>query len=302
MLGYAFAFLAALANAASSVLQRRAGQDEQEKREMTFRLVIDLVRKPVWLFGILAVTAGFLLQATALKYGGLAAVEPVLAIELPITVVLASRFLGEPLGRNQALSIAAMTVGLAGLLYFLSPHGGHPSSVTWWRWTLALAAGYAVIGMLVIAGRRTRHDLARSAFYGAATGCGFGVTAALMKGMTNQLQHGFLTVFWSWQTYLMIATGAASMYLLQNAVAAGKLVAAQPGFTLADPVVAILWGTLVFGESVQKGLFMLLAVLSFVLMVASVVALSRAEQGQEGDSSSEGAPRDQAERVSRSST
>jgi drug/metabolite transporter (DMT)-like permease len=290
VLGYVFAVFAAVANAASSVLQRRAGEGEREEREMTLRLVLDLIRKPVWLLGILAVIAGFLLQATALSYGRLAQIEPVLIIELPLTILAAWRFLGEPMGRRQTASIVAMTLGLAGLLFFLSPRGGHPGSVSMWRWGLALAAGYGVIGGLVVAGRRTAHDMARSAYYGAATGCGFGVTAALIKGMTDQLQYGFGSIFTAWQTYLMIATGAASMYLLQNAVAAGKLVAAQPGFTLADPVVAILWGTLVFDEHVRHGRYILFAVLSFGVVVVSVVALSQTEEVQQADGAGNESP------------
>ncbi len=292
MLGYLLAFLAAAANATSSVLQRRAGEEERSNREMTFRLMLDLIRKPVWLFGILAVTVGFVLQAAALSSGQLATVEPILIVELPLTTVMAWRFLGEPMGRMQLASIVAMTIGLAGLLYFLSPQGGNPSDVSWWVWLLALGAGYSAMGLLVFVGRRTDHDMLRAAFYGAATGTGFGITAALMKGMTNQLDHGFVSVFFAWQTYLMIASGAASMYLLQNAVSAGRLIAAQPGFTLVDPVVAILWGTLVFGERVRHGLFILLAVVSFGIVVVSVVALSRTSEVREDD---DAADRDGAE-------
>jgi hypothetical protein len=40
----------------------------------------------------------------------------------------------------------------------------------------------------------------------------------------------------------MSIASLASMWLLQNALHAGKLVAAQPGMTLLDPVVSIIWG------------------------------------------------------------
>lgn len=283
VLGYLLAFLAAAANATSSVLQRRAGKQERGNREMTFRLILDLVRKPVWLLGILSVTIGFVLQAAALSSGQLATVEPILIIELPFATLLAWRFLGEPMGRVQMGSIVAMTVGLAGLLYFLSPRGGSPGNIRWWVWLLALGAGYGTMAVLVYLGRHTEHDMFRAALYGAATGVGFGMTAALMKGMTNSLDHGFVAIFFAWQTYLMIASGVVSMYLLQNAVSAGQLVAAQPGFTLVDPVVAILWGTLVYGEQVRHGLFILLAVVSFALVVVSVVALSRTSEVREND-------------------
>jgi drug/metabolite transporter (DMT)-like permease len=290
MLGYLFAFFAALANATSSVLQRRAGQDESNK-EMSLRLIVELVRKPVWLGGMFAVVVGFVLQATALSYGKLSAVQPVLIVELPITVLLSWHFLGGPRSRRQIGSITAMTIGLGGLLFFLSPTGGNPHSVPAWLWAVALAVGYGVVGGLVLWGRRTGHDMGRSAIYATAAGIGFGMTAALMKGMTADLQTGFTDIFVAWQTYLMVATGVGSMYLVQNALAAGRLVAAQPGLTLADPMVAILWGTLVFGEQVRVGVFLILAVVSFAVVVASVVLLSRDPVMRDADDAGQGSER-----------
>ena len=41
--------------------------------------------------------------------------------------------------------------------------------------------------------------------------------------------------------------------LLENAYHAGPLAAAQPGITLADPLVATTWGGFVFGEHVPTG-------------------------------------------------
>lgn len=279
MIGLLFGFLAAVANAVSSVLQRRAGREEDSDDEMSLRMITQLIRKPVWLFGILAVIAGFLLQAVALSFSALATVEPILVMELPITIVLAWRFLGEPMGRRESGSIVAMTVGLAGLIYFLSPSGGNQGkNVPDWKWGIALGIGLGIVALLAWWGERTEHDMKRAAIYGAATGAGFGVTAGLIKGMTEQAQSGFVHIFLSWQLYLMIATGAMSMYLLQNAMSAGKLVAAQPGFTLVDPVVAILWGIFVFDEKVQHGLFLLLAVLGFALMVGAVIVLSQSKE------------------------
>lgn len=283
MLGLLFGFLAALANAVSSVLQRRAGQEEGDDQEFSLRMILDLIRKPVWLLGILGVIAGFLFQAIGLGYGKLAQVEPILILELPFTIVLAWRFLGEGMSWLKGGAILAMTVGLAGLIYFLSPSAGKTTDVPMWKWGIAIGLGFALIGGLGWWGSRIGHDMARAAVLGAATGAGFGVTAGLMKGMTVVASHGFLMIFTAWQTYLMIVAGALSMFLLQNAMAAGKLAAAQPGFTLTDPVVAILWGVFVFDERVRHGWFLLLAVLSFALMVGAVVALSQTEELQEDD-------------------
>ncbi|PAK26256.1 hypothetical protein CJD44_11285 [Streptomyces sp. alain-838] len=65
------------------------------------------------------------------------------------------------------------------------------------------------------------------------------------------------------------------MFLLQSAVHAGPLLAAQPGLSLGDPVLSILWGTLVFGEEVQGGLFIAVAALAAAAVGTSVLVLAR---------------------------
>ena len=45
-------------------------------------LVFRLARRPIWLLGVASMIGGFLFQLTALHYGALALVQPILAIEL----------------------------------------------------------------------------------------------------------------------------------------------------------------------------------------------------------------------------
>ncbi|MFL6138145.1 MAG: DMT family transporter [Frankiaceae bacterium] len=274
MLTYLCAVLAACANAGASVLQRKANRDIPREEQMSLALVRDLLRSPAWFGGIAAVTCGFLLQAAALTRGALAVVEPILVVELPITVLLACWAFHGRLGRREWLAIGGMTLGLAGLIYVLSPSGGIARAVAWWEWALALGISGALLAALVSWGRAS-DGAARAGIYGTATGLGFGMTAALTKGMTGALDQGIWHVLAVWQTYAMVLTGIGSMYLLQNAVNAGRLVAAQPGITLTDPVVSILWGVLLFGEHVRGGWYVALAVLGIGLMAASVVALAR---------------------------
>ena len=71
MLKYVLAVLAAGANAASSVLQRKANRQASQREDLSLRLIWSLAHQPVWFGGVLAVIAGFLLQATALGDGQL---------------------------------------------------------------------------------------------------------------------------------------------------------------------------------------------------------------------------------------
>jgi hypothetical protein len=56
---------------------------------------------------------------------------------------------------------------------------------------------------------------------------------------------------------------------------AGQLIAAQPGLTLSDPIVSILWGVLVFGEQVRTGWFVVLAAAGALVLAAAVIVLGR---------------------------
>jgi hypothetical protein len=70
-LTYALAVLAACANAVSSVLQRTANKRVPQSENMSLRQIRSLLHQPVWFFGILAITAGFLLQRPRSAAGSL---------------------------------------------------------------------------------------------------------------------------------------------------------------------------------------------------------------------------------------
>lgn len=273
MLTFVLAVLAACANAASSVLQRMANR-QVPGREHGLHLVAALVRRPVWLAGIGAITAGFLLQAAALSRGALAVVEPVLILELPTTLLIAGAVFRGRLRLREWAAVTAITAGLAGLLYFLSPSAAPRSHVSGRSWAVGVSVNLAVIGALALAARtggRTR----RAALLGIAAGSGFGLAAALMKAMTGALDGGFGHVLVAWQTYGMIGAGLLGMLLLQGALHAGSLIAAQPGVTGADPVVSVLWGVIGFGETIRHGVFLALAAGSALLIVAGIIELAR---------------------------
>lgn len=294
MLSYFLAVLAACANAASSVLQRKANREIPQKENLSLKLIWSLLHKPVWFGGILAVIVGFLLQATALGEGELSVVEPILVLELPLTLILASRVFGSNMGPREWASTLVMTAGLAGLLYFLAPTPSRSDTVRPYVWLIGIGVNLAVVGALVAWGRQgpagrggardgsgqgsngTRSSSHQAAVYGVAAGATFGLTAALMKGMTTRFSNGFGALFTSWQIYAMVATGVFGIFLVQSALNAGRLIAAQPGLTLSDPIVSILWGVLAFHEKVSTDpVNLLLAALSTVLMAAAVVALAR---------------------------
>lgn len=275
LLSLLLALLAAGCNAISSVMQRKANISESDDKPLRLGSVGKVIARPAWLLGFLAMLASFALQATALGIGELAAVEPILAIELPLTLLFGSWLFGHPLVRRDWLGVLAMTAGLAALIGGLAPTGGMSMNVPFATWLVATVAAAGLVaaawtGALMLGGR------ARSALFGVAAGAGFGLTASLIKIDVDVLgTDGVAAVFRTWQLYGVAVTGLVSVWLVQNALHSGTLVAAQPGITLLDPIVSVLWGILVYGEQVSGGPLLAVAAVGGAVLCTGVFLLAR---------------------------
>lgn len=275
MVSIVLAVLAAVSNAVSSVLQRKANIAESQERSFGPALLLHLLGRPAWLFGLLAMIVSFLLQATALGFGTLSTVEPLLALELPVSLFLGAAVFGRRLPRRDWGAAVGMAAGLALMLASLAPSGGDAEHLSSALTVTATGATLVGIAALVLVGR-TGPRTARAALFGAAAGSGFGLTAALMKIAVAQLSaHGVQAALTTWETYGLVVAGIGSVGLVQAALNAGTLVAAQPGITLLDPLVSVLWGTVVTGEHTRTGPILVLAALGASVIVAAALALTR---------------------------
>src|SRR5215469_3734341 len=272
------ALLASVCTATSSVCQRLGARDSQASG-LDVWLVFRLARRPIWLLGIASMILGFVFQVTALHYGALALVQPILALEL-LFVFGYMAFLGSRRVRGRDwLAAAAMSAGLALFLFAASPSGGRqhaPASL----WVLAGIATLAVVvaGLAVASGLRHRLPASapqRAAVLGALTGVSWGFVAAVIKEFSDHLSGGLTSIFSNWSVYVLLVAGAASLLLASHALAAGPLAASQPGFTILDPLAASLLGLFIFGEHFQTASEDLaIEALALALLVSGVSALS----------------------------
>jgi drug/metabolite transporter (DMT)-like permease len=284
------AVLAAATNAGASVLQRKANLREVEAHRTGLAGLADLLRQPLWLAGISAVIVSFLLQAGALVVGELSEVQPLMALDLPFSLLLASLVFPQRLGRRVWVEIAVMTGGIAVFLYALHPTEGAPGGASGaaWAWGAGVTAG--VVALLTGAGMRLA-GVRRAALLGIASGVAFALTAvfiaaALAGGLSGE-------VFTRWQLYLVPVAGITAMVLLQEGLQAGPLVAVQPGVTLSDPVVAVVLGALLFDEGLRTGAWLIPEVIGAAAVAWGAVRLSRssigtAPQNQGGPSDDDG--------------
>lgn len=274
MIAVVFAVLCAASNAAASVLQRREARTVPETMAFRPRLIWVLLRRPVWLGGVAALIAGFLFQAAALSFGGLALVQPLLVTELPFTMILISLVLKVRVDKRSWLATAALTGGLVLFLVTAAPSSNSHAVISPLQWGLAGGVTVLVVAGLILLARGVG-PAARAAALGVAAGIGFAFTATFMRKSTLILRQDFAALPASWQLYAMVATGLCSFFLLQNALQSGPLITAQPAITISDPVASVLYGIMLFDERLRAGAWIVLELAGVGLMVYGSVLLAR---------------------------
>ncbi|MFI6013249.1 DMT family transporter [Streptomyces sp. NPDC051243] len=274
-LSVVFALCAALSNAVATVLQRKAALTVPRSQGLRAGLMLDLLRQPVWLAGILAVIAAAVCQALALVTGPLTIVQPLFVLELPLTLIVASLLMHGQLTGPGWLAVTVVVAGLAIALAAASPTGNR-THVPLDRWIPALGVCLGMVVLLALAALRRPEGRARAACLGAATAISYAVTAALMKAATHILDEQGLGAFFSaWQTYAFAATGVCALFLLENAMQAGPLVASQPALTLGDALVSLALGIILYEEDVRSGWWLVPELFGVALIAAGVLTLSR---------------------------
>lgn len=276
MLCVIFALLGAASNAAGTVLQRKAALSVPAQDALKPRLMVDMVRQPVWLLGICGVVGAALFQALALVEGPLALAQPVFILELPFALLIAIPVLHRTLPASGWISVGCMVAGLVVALASAAPDGGTDQApMTRWIPAVALCAGGTVF--TVAAARHRPSGATRAALLGTGAAISNALTAALIKSAANTFSaSGFDAFLTAWQTYGFAVCGVTAVFLLENALQAGSIAASQPALTLGDATVSLLLGVLVYSEHIRVGWWIVPELAGIALIIAGTVHLSRA--------------------------
>jgi len=277
-LAIVLALAASLCTATSSICQRLGARHVDkcgDLRGFDPMLVFRLAKQPTWLLGFACMIAGFAFQISALRYGPLTLVQPILAVELLFVFgYLALRSGGTRRARGREWAAAlAMSAGISVFLGAAAPTGGqdHAPAPAWW---LSGAGALVAVTVAIHAGRQGS-PTRRAACLGIATGISWGFVAAVIKELSSHLSGGPAAVFGNWSVYVLMGVGALAMLLASHAMAAGPLAASQPGFTIGDPVTAILIGVFAFNERLGTSPAELAAeVIGLVVLALGVWTLS----------------------------
>ncbi len=248
-MAYLLAVGAAMANALATIMQRMGVETAPSSARLRWQLVAHAIRRKVWLGGLGAIVGGFLLQFTALHFGRLSAVQPVLALELPFLVVILGVWFGHKLTWREWTGAFMAAAGLATFLDLAQPGGGlqRPDAGDW------ILVSTVVVVCSVVSAALAREGPAawRAAMFGISAAVMFAFTAAVMKEMNADISQGWGTVFLSWPPYVMSVTGLTGLFLAQNAFHAGPITASQTALVILDPFASIAIGIGLFDDRLQ---------------------------------------------------
>jgi hypothetical protein len=276
-----FALLTAASNAIAAVLQRKAAAQVPAERSMHVSLITDLMRRRVWLAGIGMVMVAAVAQAAALATGPIALVQPIFIIELPVTLVLATLASRnrEALRQLPWRAIVTVTVALGAGLAVAAPSGAIGSAENT-SWAIALIVTGAFEAVLIGIALGTRGE-PRAALLGLAAACGYALTAALMKNAMYDLNQGVVEFFTRWHVYAAAVAGVGALFLLQNALQAGSLVASQPMLTVGDALISIAYGVTLFAEVLRDGWWLLPQLVALAAIIYGCVQIAKSPLASE---------------------
>ena len=204
-MAFLLAVLAAGVNALTSVLQRIGVETAPASSALRFSLMAHALRRGIWLIGFALMLVVFGLQATALRFGSLTIVQPVLTTELLFLLLILAVWFRYRLRWPEWVGAATIVGGLAVFFLAADPKGGHalPSQHGWL--VTYIVIGGAIAACIVAALRGPRWW--RAAAFGASASLTAAFTAALTKAITTYVTEGWGHVFVHAQPYLLAVTG-----------------------------------------------------------------------------------------------
>lgn len=279
MLALLTAFLYALSN----VLELTEAEKVPDEYALRPSLVGRLVRRPIWLLGLLSDVGGYLAQAGALALAAVAFVEPILALGIVMALFLGAWVTDHQIQRSDWVAAVVLSGGLAIFLYEVSPTGGRD---------LASGDGWLIGGPLLggvilacIGWARVLRGPSRAALLGMAAGISFGAAAVLTKALVHYLGEGVFAWVNHWEPYALAVASIGGVIVAQSAFQTGELAASVGTTEAMGPITAVALGFGLLDEelSVHGAVPVLVLAASVVMILWGIAALARAQQRVLGD-------------------
>jgi drug/metabolite transporter (DMT)-like permease len=248
--------LASFLFASSAFLQQRAARQTEREGEGVVATLVSLMRNllrtPAWLFGWLVNLIGFAVQATALHFGSVATVQPLLATQLLFALPMSS------LERRHWPRLRDWAAGLAicgGLILVYVVVDAQPLEGTPDRTKIELAVGsaLALIAVVMPVAYRMRQQV-MSIAAAACAGLCFAMTGVFLKLTSDDLaHHGVAYTAADWVGYALAGSTVLGLVLGQAAFASGTLPWAVATRDTTNPIASYAIGVLAFPVDFPSG-------------------------------------------------
>ena len=278
------ALLAAFLFALAATLQQKGALNLAEVSLRHPASLARLAEEKMWLVGTVVLLVGYGFQAAALDRGRLVVIQPLLVTTIVFALPLGWWLTNQRVGRREILGAAVIVLGLVLFVLFGDPAGGVDNAPNY-QWAFVIAAVAALSALLVVAGSRGTAS-AKAAGYGAAAGILFGLSAALTKPTIEMLHVSVEDVLSHWEVYVLAAAGGLGFVLQQISLGTGRLAPSVATVSVANPVVSITIGVVLFDERLSRPAWhVVVALIGLSAALLGAVAISMA-----GDSESEAEP------------
>src|SRR5215472_2095663 len=251
LIAIALAVTAAGTFAVANVVQQRVAARLRTDAAFEPTVLLRLIRRPLWLAGLVLVIVSLSLQATALDLGRLVVIEPVLACSLLFALALAAWADHRRMRTVEWLAALATFAGLAVFLSVAHPSGGYATATSGELGLAAIAAVMICVVAGVLAVRMS--PLRRALTLGIGGGVAAGVTDALTKTTAALIGSHQLGALADVRLYLLAVIGLLTYTMQQNGYRAAALAAFLPVFSVLDPAVGSLLGLTLYHEHLAGG-------------------------------------------------
>ncbi|MFI6991867.1 DMT family transporter [Nonomuraea wenchangensis] len=255
------------------VAQQHAAYSQPLEEMLRPRLLLDLMRKRLWLAGVGLMACGQILGAIAFREAEVAKVEPLLAMNLLFALTAAHVIYQEPFGRTLQLGAVLVCGGVALFLFAGQPHGGRLPDTLSPRWLAALPV--VVVATALVSYGLRRSLKIKAILLAASAGVLYGLQDVLTRSSLLTLDSG-LSVFMTWQLYVLPCVAVVGLLLNQSAFDAAPLQISLPATTVAEPICGIVLGVAIFAERLQVTPAALAGEVSgLIAMATGIVILGR---------------------------
>ena len=242
---------AALSLALGYVLQQRVAAHASRSTLLSYRLLWELMHKPIWWSGIGCMIVGQILGGLALNLASVALVEPLLSTSLLFAFVIAAFLSDQRVRWFEVIGALLVSGALGAFIAVGNPHSSVTPAPNRAVIVLAVCVVAGVVLVLVSIGKK-RGMVGESILLATGAGLLYGLQdAATRAALVVVDARGFAAMMFNPWIYVVVIAAAVAILLSQSAFRVARLDYSLPPIAVAEPVAGIALGVSVLGDVIS---------------------------------------------------